>query len=722
MEHESFQSLEVAEILNSSFIPIKVDRESRPDIDEIYMNYVTATTGSGGWPLNVFLTPDLQPVFGGTYWPGPGASSSRGRPSSAGSEDAPLNFLDILHKMENVWKTQRERCIQSAADITRQLREFAEEGTHSQSQVTVKGGPGDAPESLELDLLDDALDHFVSRYDTVHGGFSPATPNAPKFPTPPNLAFLLRIGASITSTSTRFGFPSPVPPILGEQSCANAAAMALHTLVTMSRSGLRDHLGHGFHRYSVTADWNLPHFEKMLYDNAQLLGCYCDAWALARDPEILGTIYSLVEYFTAPDSCIVNPSGGWFSGEDADSHPSKSVTSSQEPKKEGAFYVWTLKEIQSLFGNETHATILARHFGVKSNGNVPPEHDVADELLNQNVLHIAATPSVIAKELGLPEAEIVHVIKDGRKKMAAYREKSRPSPGVDTKIIAAWNGLTISALVRASHTLADVDVERSLRCRDAAVKAADFIRREMYNEATGKLQRIYSSPSNSNLTTQKTQEDEKAEENLAFIDDYAYMSLAAHAIYDLTFDETYLLWADALQVHLNTHFWSSPTGGFSQSPLPSSSSSTSSTNQPPMILSLKPCTDTSLPSPNGILAQNLFYLASYLPHKRTQYTALAKATLAAFAVEIIQHPFLFVTALGAVVMDAMGGVKTMKVGKGVSAERIRRVSGWGRTVRRVDEGEGEVQGEEILIWEGEGVGLYYHLIIMSIFNLMICNM
>jgi uncharacterized protein YyaL (SSP411 family) len=677
MEHESFQSPEVAEILNTSFIPIKVDRESRPDIDEIYMNYVTATTGSGGWPLNVFLTPDLQPVFGGTYWPGPGASSSRRRPSTSGSDDIPLTFLDILQKMDDVWKTQRDRCIQSAADITRQLREFAEEGTHSQSQVAIKGGPGDAPEALELDLLDDALDHFVSRYDTIHGGFSPATPNAPKFPTPPNLAFLLRVGASITSTSTRFGFPSPVPPILGEQSCANAATMALHTLMTISRSGLRDHLGHGFHRYSVTADWNLPHFEKMLYDNAQLLGCYCDAWALARDPEILGTIYSLVEYFTAPDSCIVNQAGGWFSGEDADSHPSKSLTSSQDPKKEGAFYVWTLKELQSLFGNETHATILARHFGVKPNGNVPSAHDVADELLNQNVLHIAATPSVLAKELGIPEAEIVLVIKDGRKKMAEYREKSRPSPGVDTKIIAAWSGLAISALVRASHTLADVDVERSARCRDAAVKAAAFVRTDMYNEETGALQRIYSAGS-----TKRREE--------AFIDDYAYMTLASYVLYDLTFDPAYLIWAEQLQEYLNTHFWAESTGGFFQA---------EKSTAMDRIITLKPGTDSDLPSPNGVIAQNLWYLASYLPMKKAKYQKLAKDTIESFAVEIIQHPFLFVSALGAVVMDA-AGVKTMQVGAKVGAERLRRISGWGRTVVKLEEGKG-VGAEEIMICEGE---------------------
>lgn len=414
----------------------------------------------------------------------------------------------------------------------------------------------------------------------------------------------------------------------------------------------------------------------MLYDNAQLLGCYCDAWALAHDPEILGTIYSLVEYFTAPDYCIVNHAGGWYSGEDADSYPDKSITSSQEIKKEGAFYVWTLKELQSLFGNETHATILARHFGVKSNGNVAPTHDVADELLNQNVLHIAATPSVLAKELGLPEAEIVQVIKDGRKKMAEYREKSRPTPDVDTKIIAAWNGLAISALVRASHTLADVDVERSARCRDAAVKAAEFVRREMYNEETGKLQRIYSA-------------DASRKDEIAFVDDYAYMSLAAHALYDLTFDSAYLTWAENLQEYLNTHFWAETTSGYFQA-----DKSTPSDR----IINLKPGTDSDLPSPNGIIAQNLFYLASYLPAKKAQYQKMAKDTIESFAVEIIQHPFLFVSALGAVVMDA-AGVKTMQVGSRVSAGRIRRISGWGRTVVKI-EGEGQgVGAEEIMICE-----------------------
>ena len=277
MERESFCSSEVAKVLNDHFIPIKVDREARPDIDEVYMNYVTATTGSGGWPLNVFLTPDLEPVFGGTYWPGP--DSSPLPRLVAGSEDR-LTFLDILRKLRDVWSNQQQRCIQSAKVITQQLKDFTAEGSRWPSNTP--GTDSEEPEPLDIDVLDDAFDHFVSRYDPVHGGFSPSSP-APKFPTPPNLTFLLRIGASIASTSTRFGFPDPIPSVVGEEACTLAASMALHTLLAMSRGGLRDHLGCGFHRYSVTSDWNLPHFEKMLYYNALLLCCYCYAWALSHE-------------------------------------------------------------------------------------------------------------------------------------------------------------------------------------------------------------------------------------------------------------------------------------------------------------------------------------------------------------------------------------------------------------------------------------------------------
>ena len=657
MERESFCSPEVAGILNSSFIPIKLDRESRPDLDEIYMSYVTATTGSGGWPLNVFLTPDLQPVFGGTYWPGP-ISSTNLQNNNAAADEVPTTFLDVSNKVHAIWDTQKERCLQSAADITKQLLEFAAEGTHSQSAR--QSNDADPPEPLDLDLLDDALEHFVSRYDSKYGGFN----LAPKFPTPANLTFLLRIGASATypSTHTRFGFPTPVPGILGKESCLKAASMALHTLLVMSRSALRDHLGYGFHRYSVTRDWKLPHFEKMLYDNAQLLGCYCDAWALGRDPEILGTIYNLVEYFTNPDSPVAHPEGGWYSSEDADSVPT--ITAGADgiahEKKEGSYYVWTYKELQSILG-ERDAGVVARHLGVKADGNVPAELDMHDEFLNQNVLHIEATPSTLASEFSLPDDEIVKIIKKGKIKLSEYRSSKRDRPEVDTKIIVAWNGLAIAALARAANTLATIDRHRASRCRDAAAKALTFIKNNLYDERTGRLTRIYS-PHSSNSSTP------------AFLDDYGYLTRATVTMYDATFDQSYLTWAAKLQSYTDTHFQSDTAGAYFQAE-PS----------PEQIFRLKPGTDNALPSPNGVITNNLLYLSSYFQDQRDEYLSKAQKVLDAFAVEIIQHPFLYVSMLSGVVMEQVG-IKTLMAPQGMSDADIGKIKGFGRTVVKADVG------------------------------------
>ncbi|OAG45234.1 hypothetical protein AYO21_00582 [Fonsecaea monophora] len=680
MERESFSSPDVAEILNDSFIPIKLDRESRPDLDDIYMNYVTATTGSGGWPLNVFLTPDLKPVFGGTYWPGPSPTTNL-KPATP-HDEAPVTFIGILKKMKDVWASQRERCLQSSSEITDQLLAFAGEGIHSQSDSQTREAEpssSDPPEPLDLDLLDDALSHFSSRYDSTYGGFSPS-PTAPKFPTPSNLTFLLRIGAAIAlpSTHTRFGFFSPVPGILGRESCLTAARMSLHTLLAMSRSGLRDQLGYGFHRYSVTADWNLPHFEKMMCDNAQLLGCYCDAWALGRDPEILGTIYNLVEYFTNPESPIVHPEGGWYSSEDADSRTTLSSMSNgamSDDKKEGAFYVWTFKEFQAILG-EGDAAILARHFGVKPDGNVPAQHDMHDEFLTQNILHIQATPSILAKEFGISEEEVVRIVKSGRAKLREHRKTKREKPEVDTKIIASWNGLAIAALARAANTLATIDKHRAARCQDAAERAAAFIRKSMYDDITGQLVRVAGLPA-----SQRSEDADTT--NIAFVDDYAYLTLANLALYDLTLSQPYLDWAVRLQSCLDERFNASTTGGYFQCPRPNDSS------PPEQIIRLKPGTDNALPSPNGVICTNLLYLSSYIQSQHPSqshseaaaYLSRARAILDAFAVEIIQHPFLYVTLLGATVMEQVG-VKTIIAPMTAKESELRRLKGWGRTVVR----------------------------------------
>jgi uncharacterized protein YyaL (SSP411 family) len=242
MERESFENPEIANILNSSFIPIKIDREERPDVDRIYMNYVQATSGEGGWPLNVFLTPDLQPLFGGTYFPGPESST----PSNLGN----IGFKEVLHKMQDTWKTERQRCLDEAKQITAQLQQFVLEGLISrQGRNTDPNDEGEDEADLDLDLLDDAYEYFAATFDHTFGGFG----GAPKFPTPSKLRFLLQLGQ----------YPEEVRDIVGVAECTTAKTMVLDTLTKMANGGIHDQIGGGFHRYSVTRDWALPHFEKM---------------------------------------------------------------------------------------------------------------------------------------------------------------------------------------------------------------------------------------------------------------------------------------------------------------------------------------------------------------------------------------------------------------------------------------------------------------------------
>lgn len=503
MEKESFMSQEVASILNESFIPIKVDREERPDVDDIYMNYVQATTGSGGWPLNVFLTPDLEPVFGGTYWPGPNAASLLGPET--------VSFIEILEKLRDVWQTQRQRCLESAKEITKQLREFAEEGTH-----TFQGDQSD--EDLDVELLEEAYQHFASRYDTNNGGFS----RAPKFPTPANLSFLLRLGI----------YPSAVTDIVGQEECENATAMAVSTLISMARGGIRDHIGHGFARYSVTADWSLPHFEKMLYDQAQLLDVYADAFKITHNPEFLGAVYDLITYLTSAP--IQSTTGGFHSSEDADSLPTPNDTE----KREGAFYVWTLKELTQVLGPRD-AGVCARHWGVLSDGNIAPENDPHDEFMDQNVLSIKVTPSKLAKEFGLGEDEVVRIIKSGRQRLREYRDKNRVRPDLDDKIIVAWNGLVIGALAKCSVLFEEIDSSKSAQCREAAAKAINFIKETLYDKATGQLWRIYREGSKGTTP--------------GFAEDYAFLTSGLLDMYEATFDDSYLQFAEQLQRTWPTH-------------------------------------------------------------------------------------------------------------------------------------------------------------------------
>lgn len=505
MERESFSSPEIAHLLNSFFIPVKIDREERPDIDAIYMNYVQAITGSGGWPLNVFVTPDLEPVFGGTYWPGPNKSMA-----AVGTPVADtIGFMEILEKMKAVWTQQEGRCRESAKEITRQLKEFAEEGIHNYQLGEKHGGEG-----LELELLEEAYQHFERKYDKINGGFSAS----PKFPLPVNLSFLLKLGQ----------WPEVIKAIVGEAECANATAMAVNTLRKIARGGIRDQLGYGFARYSVTADWSLPHFEKMLYDQAQLLEVYLDAFLITRDPEMLGAVYDIASYLTS--SPISASEGGFYSAEDADSYPAKTDTE----KREGAYYVWTLKTLHAVLGDRD-GDICARFYGVTADGNVARENDPHDEFISQNVPSIQSTPGNLARDLGMAEEEIVTILKSSRKKLLKFRERERPKPALDDKIIIAWNGMAIGALARTSAALQAIDVAKATECLAAAEKAVAFIKdekHELWNSETGTLRRVYR---------------QGGGDAPGFCDDYAFLIQGLIDLYETTFNDAYLEFADTLQ-------------------------------------------------------------------------------------------------------------------------------------------------------------------------------
>ena len=599
MERESFCAPEVANLLNAHFIPIKVDREERPDVDAIYMNYVQATTGSGGWPLNVFVTPDLEPVFGGTYWPGP--NNSLTAVGTAVAET--VGFINVLEKMRDVWAQQEGRCRESAKEITRQLREFAEEGVHSHHQMGEKG----EGEGLEVELLEEAFQHFRRKYDSINGGFSVA----PKFPTPVILSFLLRLGQ----------WPQTVKDVVGETECQHASNMAVHTLRSMARGGIRDQIGYGFARYSVTKDWSFPHFEKMLYDQAQLLDVYLDAFLSTRDPEMLGAVYDIATYLTSPP--MRAPNGGFFSAEDADSYPSKGDTE----KREGAYYVWCLKEFHDVLG-EKDGDLCARFYGVTADGNVASQNDPHDEFISQNVLNVTTTPSALAKKMGIPEVSITQTLKSGRQKLREHRDNHRPRPALDDKIIVCWNGLAIGALSRTSAALQSIDPIKASECLEAAISAVVFIKTELFDPETKTLYRVYRGGRGPTP---------------GLCDDYAFFIHGLIDLYEATFDDSYLEFADMLQKRQNELFTSSDSPGFYTTPSP---------HPPDLLMRLKSGMDAAEPSSNNISARNLYRLSSMLDD--AAYFKKAKETVEAFEAEVEQFPFTFSGMLGSVVMGRLG--------------------------------------------------------------------
>lgn len=483
MAEESFDDPEIAALMNKYFVCIKVDREERPDIDSLYITAVSSLTGSAGWPLNVFLTPGGKPFFGGTYFP---PQARHGMPG----------WPDVLHRIYQAWKNpeQRAKIESSATGIVQSLKQHLSDAPTR---------PGET--ELSFEVVRDAVYAYAGDYDPENGGFG----RAPKFPMPPILQFLL--------TFYRFSTEAHQEGELREKTLS----MAKGTLDAMAKGGIYDSVGGGFHRYSTDPLWHVPHFEKMLYDNAQLISIYTEAYQIFVEPLYSDVVTRTIDYVLRE---MTHPAGGFYSAEDADSVPPETVSGSgrHPSKREGAFYVWSFDEVRALLGNEPGnqaAAILCYIFDVQEKGNV--SQDPFGEFEGKNVLHQVHSIEAAAAHFGLSEKEIRKTLDQVKNKLFQSR-LNRPRPHLDDKILTAWNGLMISALARASR------VFDSPEYLSAAEKAVGFIHEYLYEENTRQLYRRW-------------RENEARIAGLA--DDYTFLINGLIDLYEANFKPWLLEWA-----------------------------------------------------------------------------------------------------------------------------------------------------------------------------------
>src|SRR5579883_956104 len=504
MERESFENGRIAELLNRDYVPIKVDREERPDVDRIYMTFVQASTGSGGWPMSVWLTPELQPFFGGTYFP---PDNRFGQPG----------FASILGQIAEAWRESRGQIEQSARDVVAQLRQ----------QTAVEPGRAGA---IDTGLLDSGFFVFRRTFDSHNGGFG----GAPKFPRPAVFDFLLRYHAR---TKNR-----------------EALEMVLLTLRKMAEGGMHDQLGGGFHRYSVDERWFVPHFEKMLYDQAQLATSYLEAFQLTGESLFADTARDVFAYVLRD---LRDPSGAFYSAEDADSPEPEDPSHSGE----GAFYIWSAQEIEQLLGPALYP-VFAECYGVERNGNV--EADPQGEFVGRNILFVA----------GANEDERL----TRAKQILLEARSKRPRPHLDNKVLTSWNALLISALAKGYAVLNETEY------RDGAASALEFLLSRLYDRQSGRLLRRFCN-------------GEAAIP--AFLDDYAFLAQALLDVFEIRFDLTYLELAEDLATRGFRLFEDTQNGGFFST----------TADAPDLLVRMKDDYDGAEPSGNSVATDVLIRLA-----------------------------------------------------------------------------------------------------------------
>ncbi len=555
MERESFEDEAVAAVLNAYFVPIKVDREERPDVDHVYMSALQAMGGSGGWPMSVFLTPDLKPFFAGTYFP---PRPMHGRPS----------FMQVLERLHEVWVAERAKILETSEETAAAL-------ASPPNPLSLLGEGASAP------LLDKTYQYFEQAFDPAEGGFG----GAPKFPRPVQLDFLFNYWLALKVDKAR--------------------DMALFTLRKMALGGMHDHLGGGFHRYSVDRYWRVSHFEKMLYDQAQLVNSYVDAWQITHDEFEAGAVRSTIEYVLRD---MTHPEGAFYSAEDADSEG-----------EEGKFYVWTLAEFEAILGKE-NAQVSAFRFGVTADGNF--EH-------GQNVLYLARSIEETAQQCGASVADMWKILGENANKLIAARAQ-RIRPHLDDKILTSWNGLMIGAMARAGEALSEP------RYITAALRAAEFVWQNL--RLDGKLLRRW--------------RDGEARFD-AYLDDYAFLIKGYLELYEATFEAIWLERAITLQEEQDRLLFDPMDGGYFMSRA-----------APDVIIRSKPDYDGAEPSGNSIAAQNLFRLSHFTEDDR--YAERARKTLAHFAVRVEGYPYAMPEMMASAMWDLAAPMQIVFAGDDIA--------------------------------------------------------
>jgi uncharacterized protein YyaL (SSP411 family) len=589
MAHESFEDESVAKVLNADFVSVKVDREERPDIDRVYMMFVQATTGAGGWPMSVWLTPDLKPFFGGTYFP---PASKWGRPG----------FVDVLGQLTQAWRTSRTDLVRSADEILAQLRRSSGADDAAPDRSPVAG----------RDALATGIGLFGQNFDRRHGGFG----GAPKFPRPAELLFLLN-AAGLTGDW-------------------DARTMALETLRAMSRGGMRDHVGGGFHRYSVDAEWRVPHFEKMLYDQAQLALAYLEAAQLSSDDSFAAVAEDTLEYVLRD---LGSPQGAFYSAEDADSTIPGGLgpvgipiigAPRHEEKREGAFYVWSEGQIKRLLGDD--APVVCRRFGVEPNGNALA--DPQGEFTGQNILYIAQEVEDIAARTGRSVEDVVTVLAKARQVLFDARVH-RPRPHLDDKILTAWNGLAIAAFARAARQL--VDSPRRAAWLEAAERAARWVRFALWDDTRKRLLRRHRG----------------GESGIdGFAEDYAYLAWGIIELFQATGDADWLHWALEITESETTLFFDTRDAGWFST----------TGEDPSVLLRAKEDYDGAEPAAASVTVRNLITLGRLTG--RDDLTGRAQRTLERYGTELGRAVRVMPLMVSNIALWRGGGTQIVITGSG----------------------------------------------------------